>query len=69
MPDFCGCVQKECKRKDKCCRFLMVFETYQSVTRPEDPDNCDLFWDVDKGAPFKLNKPSAPDGDTKGGKK
>ena len=55
MPDYSACKGVKCEKKNKCCRYLMVWGHWQSVMQP-DPKTCVHFWDVKSGAPFKLKE-------------
>lgn len=57
MPDYAACNNKECLRKHECCRYLMVQSEYQSVVCIKgDGSNCELFWPLEEGAPFKTKE-------------
>ena len=53
MPDYTGCTQDKCIKKNTCARFLMKFDRYQSVINP-DVHPCEMYWDISKGHPFKV---------------
>jgi len=55
MPDYAACRAVSCDRAPRCARFCMVPSEFgQSFIQPEDTDNCDMFWDRSKGAPFRM---------------
>ena len=58
MPDYAGCTNKKCSKRNNCCRYLMVFDQYQSVALFSNTKKkpCDSYWPKEEGAPFKLKE-------------
>jgi hypothetical protein len=58
MPDYCRCQDHSCPKRNSCCRYLMIPGDRQTVFvgSPRDGKECDSFWDVKYGAPFKLKQ-------------
>ena len=57
MPDYTACKGEGCEVKQECARFRMEWGEYrQSVfmNSPGKDKNCEHFWDVKSGVPFRL---------------
>ena len=59
MPDYSACMNHDCERKESCCRYLMVPNEWQAhIVVSGDGRDCDLYWPLDQGAPFRLKEPA-----------
>lgn len=62
MPDYSACRNADCRSKNMCCRYLMdIAGTYRQpiALMTGNGDDCDLFWPVNSGAPFRLRQLTA----------
>lgn len=58
MPDYSACTNTTCPSRQDCARYRMSdWGMRQSVGAfaPDESGKCTHFWDVDKGAPFRLH--------------
>lgn len=57
MPDYAACNNKECLKRHECCRYLMVLSEHQwSIFIEGDGSDCEYFWPLEEGAPFKIEE-------------
>lgn len=54
MPDYAACSQLTCERRSTCARYLMAPTQRHQWYSEFDPQNCQDYWDVTEGVPFKL---------------